>query len=628
MTTLRELAALATLADRNAPSQARTELEEHLAKCDCCRQHLKELSQGATWDSAQQLGSDTKSSKEPLGDVTMRSTESGSISSAAPLSLATDSLGAPVVLNSVGSIEDTMILKPGQQIGKYQVIGKLGAGGFGQVYRALQLDTLREFALKILTNSGRFAGSREKLLEEAQRSCAISHPHVATAYEVVSEETLDFLVMDFIEGPTLSHQSSRVDLEIAKVVEWVKQAAYGLAAIHAGGLLHLDLKPGNLLLDVKSDTVKIIDFGLEREAERREEGRVVAEVKGGTLAYMSPEQLVNHSVDERSEVYSLGVVLYELLTGRRPFLGNKQQLRQEIVNTPPPALRLFRKSIPRELCWITLKCIEKKPDGRYQSARELAQDLERWQNHQPVVARSPSPLRRGWLFVKRKPLQTVLAIAGMVLVSVTSGWAISAHLARQEIENANEALEVVNGKLRSNNARLGRMAVERLKEEPARAADWAIVFEAFPEYQLPENLIFSAIHYARDGDLESALRLVEEAKSQRPKINFLWEKRNSEPARMDAALVDREVPNEGRLKFNIVCVYVRCAEACAAKGDENQANEFARMAFELLREPAVMKAIVEEGQAFSKQYEPNGDLAWLYDTKSSKFEEFLAELSP
>src|SRR5262245_48729412 len=272
----------------------------------------------------------------------------------------------------------------GRTISHYQVLSLLGAGGMGEVYLARDPRLDRTVALKILP--GEFAADADRMqrfTHEAKAASALNHPNVATIYDVGESDGISFIVMEHVEGETLQARISR-RMTPPEVVDIAVQAADALDLAHAKGITHRDIKPANLMLTHRGN-VKVLDFGVAKLA-RNDEGILsgdwtvepVTAVGSivGSAPYMSPEQIVGGDVDSRSDVFSLGVVIYEMATGQRPFSGStRADMMDHILHAAPEPMMRLNPDLPSELERITLKCLDKRTDDRYQSARELLTDL-------------------------------------------------------------------------------------------------------------------------------------------------------------------------------------------------------------------------------------------------------------
>jgi len=290
----------------------------------------------------------------------------------------------------------------GKTVGHYRITSKLGAGGMGEVFLAEDTRLERKAAVKFLpAELAADPERRQRFLTEARAASALNHPHVCIVYEVgETDDGLLFIAMEFVEGQSLDAVAKQKPLEIARVVEIAVQVADALDAAHASRIVHRDIKPANISLNQRGQ-VKVLDFGLAKrmphgtgregvtqDFQQTQQGQVL-----GTPSYMSPEQALGKDLDQRTDIFSLGVVLYELTTGQRPFTGvNFAEIVNNIVQAQPTAIARLNYDVPPELERITLKCLQKLPERRYQTARELMVDLRnlaRELEHGPAAARSP-----------------------------------------------------------------------------------------------------------------------------------------------------------------------------------------------------------------------------------------------
>jgi Tol biopolymer transport system component len=273
----------------------------------------------------------------------------------------------------------------GRRIGNYDVISRLGAGGIGEVWLARDVNLGRMVALKLLWP--KFMGDPyhvRRFQQEARAASALNHPNIVTVYEIGKTEGVDFIAEERVDGETIRQRVARGPIPPPEALEIGRQAATALAAAHAAGVVHRDIKPENVI--VRPDgLVKVLDFGLARFVERRAEGAAVPSeslsVPGfvlGTVRYMSPEQARGLPVDGRSDVFSLGVMLYEIATGLPPFSGSTPTDTLAAILTADPApLSRYAPSMPAEFERIVRRCLAKEPAGRYGSADELRDDLAR-----------------------------------------------------------------------------------------------------------------------------------------------------------------------------------------------------------------------------------------------------------
>jgi serine/threonine protein kinase len=272
----------------------------------------------------------------------------------------------------------------GKTLGHYRVLATIGAGGMGVVYRARDERLDRDVALKVLP-PGTLAdeAARKRFRREALALSRLNHPSIATVHDFDSEDGVDFLVMELIPGVTLDQKPGPIPPPAAEVLRLGTQLAQGLAAAHEQGVVHRDLKPGNLRI-TPDGRLKILDFGLAM-LERPQADSAAATATAvtqhgavpGTLPYMAPEQLRGEGVDARTDIHAAGAVLYELATGRRPFpQAPGPVLAAAILNQVPTPPRAVNPELPPALEGLILKALDKDPSRRQQSARELLAELE------------------------------------------------------------------------------------------------------------------------------------------------------------------------------------------------------------------------------------------------------------
>ena len=281
--------------------------------------------------------------------------------------------------------------------GDYELLEEIARGGMGIVYKARQKSLGRIVAVKMLL-FGEQAGKEfaQRFRAEAAAAASLQHPNIVAIHEVGAHEGQPFFAMDYVEGQSLARLNAEREVRNAewlrRAARYVKIVAEAIHYAHEHGILHRDLKPSNVLID-ESDQPRVTDFGLAKRLHHDSELTLSGQVLGSPN-YMPPEQAAAKRglVGRRSDVYSLGAILYHLLTGRPPFVGETlTDTLQEVVNTEPVSPRLLNPSVPRDLETICLKCLEKEPARRYQTAQALAEELDRFLRNEPIQARPVGP---------------------------------------------------------------------------------------------------------------------------------------------------------------------------------------------------------------------------------------------
>ena len=299
----------------------------------------------------------------------------------------------------------------GQMLGQYRIETKLGEGGMGAVYRAYDTRLRRAVALKVVS-PGHLGDpeSRQRLLREARAASALNHPNVVTVHEIGSESGVDFIAMELVEGKTLKEEIPVKGLPLEKALSYAVQIAGGLAKAHAAGIVHRDLKPGNIMV-TPDGLVKLLDFGLARRVRLGESDTTFTAGGGiaGTPAYMSPEQAEGRSLDARSDVFSFGAVLYQMLTGRQAFTGDTGAavLAAVLREEPPP----LGRGIPHDLERVVVRCLQKDPARRFQQMDDVRAALQELKEASDSGARAAA-----WPHPKWSAKSAGLGVA--ILVSV------------------------------------------------------------------------------------------------------------------------------------------------------------------------------------------------------------------
>jgi TolB-like protein/predicted Ser/Thr protein kinase/Flp pilus assembly protein TadD len=309
------------------------------------------------------------------------------------------------------------------ELGDYELLKEIGRGGQGVVFRARQKSLNRTVALKVIS-LGQWASKAhlKRFRREAEAAASLDHPGIVPIYDVGERDGSCYFSMKFVEGGQLDEVVRRTPMPIRRAVELIAKVARTVHYAHEHGILHRDIKPGNVLLDAKGEP-HLTDFGLARLVESESSVTQTLDVLG-TPSYMAPEQAVgnNAAVSNTTDVYGLGAVLYQLLTGHPPFAGGTTYETIKLLeDTEPRPPRLWNPKIDRDLSTICLKCLEKDPKRRYASALALAEDLERWLKHEPIRARRTGVFARGKKWVQRNPTSALLA-ASLVALIAAVGW--------------------------------------------------------------------------------------------------------------------------------------------------------------------------------------------------------------
>jgi WD40 repeat protein len=423
--------------------------------------------------------------------------------------------------------------RSGQKLGRFEVLGTVGQGAFGTVYRAHDPELDRTVALKV-PRAGNLAGpdDLDRFLREARSVARLRHPSIVAVHEVGQADGVPYLVSDFIEGVTLTDLLSARRLTPREAAELIAEVAEALHYAHQAGIVHRDVKPSNILIG-PSGKPSVMDFGLAK----REAGEITMTLEGqvlGTPAYMAPEQARgdSHAVDRRGDVYSLGVILYLMLTGELPFRGTTRMLLHQVLHDEPRPPRALNDRVPRELEMVCLQCLRKEPARRYATAADLAEDLRRWLRGEPVRARPVGVLERGWRWCRRNPV--VAALLGTVATAVVGLLGLSAALwanaeeraaavqklgeadqllreRRQEVEGLNRAVD--KERLRLRDARGTRKAAlaqaAQARQERATALGQADQARTEAQLSLYSARLSAAGREYLDHNIGQAMRLLE-----------------------------------------------------------------------------------------------------------------------
>src|SRR6266498_473644 len=363
------------------------------------------------------------------------------------------------------------------ELGDYELLEEIGRGGQGVVFRARQKSLNRIVALKVI-GLGQWASKAhlKRFRLEAEAAARLDHPSIVPIYEVGERDGQCYFSMKFVDGGQLDQVVKHTPISLRQAVELIAKVARTVRYAHEHGILHRDIKPGNILLDAKGEP-HLTDFGLARLVESESTVTRTLEVLG-TPSYMAPEQAVgnNAAVGSVTDVYGLGAVLYQLLTGQPPFAGGTTyETIKLLLDTEPRQPRLLNPKIDRDLSTICLKCLEKDPKRRYSSALTLAEDLERWLKHEPIAARHTGVFARGKKWVRRNPTSALLAVC-LVALAAASGWIVwKTEFIRQPITTGIAVLPFENVSKNEENAIFAGGMQDEILTNLAKIADLKVI---------------------------------------------------------------------------------------------------------------------------------------------------------
>ena len=384
----------------------------------------------------------------------------------------------------------------GSTLSHYVVEALLGEGGMGIVYRARDTVLNRTVALKVLTDrSPDDAESKRRLLSEARAASALNHPNIVTVYAVEQERGVDFIVMEHVSGAPLTAPAA--GLPISQAIDYACQMAGALSAAHDVGIIHRDIKPANMMIGL-SGQIKVLDFGIARRtalASNAETRQLTATISSpgtivGTVGYVSPEQITGQPADTRSDVFSLGLVMFEMLAGRRAFSGDSALvIVNQTLYSDPPALETCRPEVPARLAKIVSRCLAKDPANRYWSARDLYEDLLALRADSTAAA---APARYGYA-------RGAVAV-GVSLALLGGGVLVWSHMREMRLRSMRAGVREIS-RLASEGDIVGayRLAKSTLKsapEDPEVRQAWNSVTRPLPVTSTPSGAEVSFRSYS------------------------------------------------------------------------------------------------------------------------------------
>jgi serine/threonine protein kinase len=512
--------------------------------------------------------------------------------------LVTDTPYEEICCNSCGSMfslvdreESTRMAAPLKTIGRFDLIARLGVGGFGTVWKARDRELDRLVAIKIPRRGQLSPHEIDQFFREARTAAQLRHPNIVPIHEVGRDGDSLFIVSDFVRGVTLSDWLTGHRPDTLEIIDLCVPIAAALQHAHEHGVVHRDLKPQNILID-EHKSPYITDFGLAK----REVGEITMTVDGqilGTPRYMSPEQAggQGHWTDRRTDIYSLGVMLFEMLTGELPFRGSAQmQIHQRLTEDAPDPRKLNRH-VPRDLATICLKCLEREPGRRYSTAAAVADELARFRRGEPIDARPISRPARLARWARRKPM--VATTAALTIFLAIAG-PIAALLIERQRNRLEELVAEKDNLIDRRAAETGRAANEvsqlnsRLDAWEGRANPWAFwppSRDEPPRKNLIANLrdhsaasLATPLRDGKFGPLERArgylaLALLSDAVSQADDSRRYYEK-----ARDLLVELREQNPSRPEISRALAETYSQLARLAANKNREAAAEDLKRAA--------------------------------------------------
>ncbi|QEG35963.1 serine/threonine-protein kinase [Bythopirellula goksoeyrii] len=424
----------------------------------------------------------------------------------APMQVAVDTPLTELICNRCGShfslvdqSHATQRAPPLSQLGRFELVERLGVGSFGSVWKARDKELDRMVAIKIPRQGMMTTEEKERFFHEARAAAQLQHPNIVSVHEVGSEGESIYIVSDFVHGFTLSDWLTDQKLTGREAAELCAKVAEAVHYAHEQGVIHRDLKPANIMIDGDREP-HLMDFGLAR----RDIGEMTVTIDGqllGTPAYMSPEQAQGeaHQADRRSDIYSLGVILFQLLTGELPFRGNTRMLIHQVIYDEPPSPRKLNAHVSKDLETITLKCLEKEPAKRYQTAKDVAEELRRYLDGRLIQAKPHGIISKTWRWAHRKPMaaSVVAMVVGLAIVGPLVALRQRQLVRAERIATAQVAAEAAKAEAVST---LLLDALQAANPDAARGSDYTV-------RQLLDNISAKVGHqFTELPEVEAAIR--------------------------------------------------------------------------------------------------------------------------
>ncbi len=365
--------------------------------------------------------------------------ERGSVTTVGPSDAAVQSPPPPVGSDDQTIDRSTPVTPSGpkkstQKLGRFEIVCLLGEGGFGQVFKAFDPQLERMVALKVPKFSGSNAPAVRRFITEAKAAARLRHPNIVPTFDAGKLNQHYYIASGFIEGQSLADRIDQAPIEIRQAAKWGAAIASAVHYAHQQGLIHRDIKPPNVMLDPQ-DEPQLLDFGLAKWIHEDSSMTVDGAIMG-TPAYMSPEQASGDhaNIGPHSDQYSVGVVLYELLTGLPPFTGTPHAVLNKVLHDSPPTIRSLKPSLPKDLDAICQRAMHRDPSRRYDSVSHLHDDLVAWSTGMPVSARTPSMVEKAVNWSRRNPGVATLSL--LLLGTLVGGILLSTGLAYRSNQNA------------------------------------------------------------------------------------------------------------------------------------------------------------------------------------------------